>query len=181
MNEDSTKTLVQAIAEYKTFLGDDEKAYGILYTPKDCHLILVDKHGKFFNQDGEFMPQNVFEARIFNDKAELRWLNESDGKGKVAIISDSFPNAVGTIPQTYILWGESMGESSNGWTQFAEARVGSFLVPIGGVAAEKKRRAQFTAIEYLCKYEDGNVAVADERLTGIEICPAQTEEKKSNG
>src|SRR5215210_1097262 len=121
MNEVSTKTLAQAFDEYKTFLGDDEKAFAILFTPKDCHLILVDKHGKFFNQDGEFTPHNVFEARIFNDKAELRWLNESNGKGKMAIISDtSFPDAV-PIKQKYLLWGQSTGKIKGDWTQFATA------------------------------------------------------------
>jgi hypothetical protein len=33
----------------------------------------------------------------------------------------------------------------------------------------KDAYAKFTAIEYLGEYEDGNVAIAEERLTGIEI------------
>lgn len=167
MNEDSAKTLSQAIDVYKKFLGDNEKAYAILYTPKDCHLVLVDKNGKFFNEDGEFAPQSVFEARIFNEKAELRWLNESDGKGKMAIISDGrFPDIVGTIPQTYLLWGQSADRPQNGWTKFATARIGAFYVPVELKADETYARV--TAVEYLKEYDDGNVAVVDERLTGIE-------------
>jgi CRISPR-associated protein (TIGR03984 family) len=178
MDNNSFGTLADALNNYKDqgFLG--EKAFAILYTPQHCHLALVDNTGKFFNQAGEFIPQGVFEARIFNDKAELRWLHESNGKGRFAIISDSsFPNNAGTIKQTYLLWGESMGPSQNGWTEFAEARIGSFLVPVAGLSAEKKCKAQFTAIEYLGEFEDGNVAVVDERLTGIEFY----EEEKSNG
>jgi CRISPR-associated protein (TIGR03984 family) len=171
---DETKltTLSDAIGAFTKLLGEDEKAFAILYTPKDCHLLLVDKDGKFFKQTGEFTPETVFEARIFNDKAELRWLHESDGKGKMAIISDAgFPDAVGTIPQTYLLWGERVklkeGEQNPmGWTKFGSARIGSFDVPV--TLKDEETYARFTAVEYLKTYEDGNVAVVDERLTGIE-------------
>ena len=44
------------------------------------------------------------------------------------------------------------------------------LVPIKGITKENQR-AQFRAIEYLGEYEDGNVAVAEERLMSIEIAP----------
>lgn len=167
MSEDSTKTLAEAIEEYKAFLGDGEKAYALLYTPRDCHLALVNKEGKFFNQDGEFSPQSVFEARVFNAQAELRWHNESNGSGKMAIISEAnFPDAVGTIPQKYLVWGQSTGETKGDWTQFATARIGSFYVPLPNVP--DKDYAKFAAVEYLKTYGDGNVAVVDERLTGIE-------------
>lgn len=180
MNENSLKTLEEAIDEYREILDDDEKAYAILYTPRDCHLLLVDKAGKFFDNDGEFMPQNVFEARIFNHKAELRWLNESDGRGKMAIISEkSFPDTVDTIRQIYLLWGESLGANNQiGWTKFATARIGSFYVPVQLEVGQTY--ARFTAVEYLRKYEDGNVAVVDERLTGIEGYDPK-KENKNNG
>lgn len=174
MNEDSAKTLSQAIDEYKKILSDDEKAYAILYTPRACHLALVDKTGKFFNEDGEFAPHSVFEARIFNEKAELRWLNESDGKGKMAIIDASFPDSVCTIPQAYLLWGQSTGEVKGNWTEFATARVGSFYVPLPTVP--NRGYARITAVEYLKECEDGNVDVVDERLTGIKPYSIEQEE-----
>jgi len=177
MDNKSFGTLADALTNYKDqgFLG--EKAFAILYTPQHCHLALVDKTCKFFNQAGEFTPQGVFEARIFNDEAELRWLHESNGKGRFVIISDSsFPNNAGVIKQTYLLWGESMGPSQNGWTEFAEARIGSFYVPVSGVTAGKKCRAQINAIEYLGEFKDGNIAVVDERLIGITLY-----EEKNNG
>jgi CRISPR-associated protein (TIGR03984 family) len=70
-------------------------------------------------------------------------------------------------PQTYLLWGQSTGNFSGDgeWTQFGEARIGAFFVPVPNIAP--KGYAQITAVEYLKEYEDGNVAVADERLTGI--------------
>lgn len=173
-------TLSEAVGEYQKFLSDDEKAFAILYTPQKCLLVLIDKTGKFYNHDGEFLPEHMFEARIFNGKAELRWLNEESGKGKTVIISDSiFPNTVGQIPQTYLLWGENIEASQNGWTKFAEARIGSFFVPVDKITRENQR-AQFTAIEYLCEYVDGNVAVAEERLTGIVPVPIKQEAQKSN-
>jgi len=167
MNEGPTKTLSEAIDEFKELLDDGEKAYAILYTPKNCHLALLAKDGKFFDHDGPFSPQSVFEARIFNHKAELRWLNESNGQGKMAIMSDaSFPDAVGTIPQNYLIWGQSVGGANqNGWKEFGTARIGSFYVPVTLETGETY--ARFTAVEYLKGYEDGNVAVVDERLTGI--------------
>jgi CRISPR-associated protein (TIGR03984 family) len=164
-------TLSEAIDDYKQFLGSKfEKTYAILYAPNKCFLAVLNALGNFEVKDNadNFDPNKVFEARVFNQAAELRWLNESGGKGKMAIVSDaSFPNAVDTIPQTYLLWGRSTGKLVGDWTQFAEARIGAFFVPLKSVA--EGAYAKFTAIEYLGEYEDGNVAVAEERLTGIEI------------
>jgi CRISPR-associated protein (TIGR03984 family) len=163
------KKLADGINEYKKYMSEEKKAFAILYTPRACHLVLVDKEGCFFNEHGPFEPEDVFEARIFNDTAELRWLNESEGKGKMAIISDSsFIDTVGTIPQTYLLWGKKVElpagkENPDGWTKFGTARIGAFYVPI----VTNEEYARFKAKEYL-KAHDGNVAVVDERLTGIE-------------
>jgi CRISPR-associated protein (TIGR03984 family) len=163
-------TLSEATDAYKNFLGGElDKAYAILYAPNKCFLALLNKSGAFEVKDNaaKFDISRVFEARIFNKGAELRWLNEADGKGQMAIISDaSFPDAVGTIPQTYLLWGRSTGIFDGDWTQFAEARIGAFHVPLPKVPAQDY--ARLMAIEYLKECEDGNVAVADERLTGIE-------------
>jgi CRISPR-associated protein (TIGR03984 family) len=168
MPELQTKTLAEAIADFKPFLSASQPTYGILYTPTDCHLTLMNHEGKFFKQDKdvEFFPQRVFEARIFNERAELRWLNESDDKGKASVIADeSFPD-VQTIEQRYLFWGRSTGTTKGDWTQFATARIGSFYVPLPNVG--KDAYAQIQAREYLAAYQDGNVAVVDERLVGIE-------------
>jgi CRISPR-associated protein (TIGR03984 family) len=185
------KTLPEAITDGgTTFHG----ALALLYAPRQCFLAKVNSNSRFEDSKGEIDVEKeaVFEARVFNAIAELRWLNRENGIGKAIVLCedeakkflDVEPQAVDKIyaridtPQTYLLWGESVGESINGWTKFAEARIGSFPVPIAGVTANKKQRAQFTAIEYLGEYEDGNVVVAEERLTGMVIVPA---EEKKNG
>lgn len=162
-------TLLDSIEKFKDFFVGDKNAYAILYTPKDCYLLLVNKEGKFFDENGEFVPENIFEARIFNEKAELRWLNESNGQGKMAIVDDSsFPSELGHLDQQYVLWGKTAGAANGKWTKFGSPRIGSFWVPVQ--LKEGEQYAIFTAKEYLKSFDnvDGNVAVVDERLTGIE-------------
>lgn len=183
------KSLLEAINDSgATF----HRAFALLYAPHQCFLAKVNS-GKFEDYKGEIEVEKeaVFEARVFNPTAELRWLNKENGTGDAIVLCEDEtkkffgvePQAVDKIyaridpPQTYLLWGESVGASSNGWTKFAEARIGSFAVPLDNIAANPKQRAQFTAIEYLGEYEDGNVAVAEERLTGIQPYQAQQKEK----
>ena len=197
------KSLVKAVTSYvAAFNGKFEKAVALLYAPHKCFLAVVDKDGKLWAIDGDSQShdqaeidvtqQAVFEARVFNELAELRWLNEADGEGPAVVLCESnkgkflgeeaeafLPSGkelVGRIDQTYLLWGQSTGKSENGWTQFAEARIGSFFVPVNGITG-KEQRAQFTAFEYLGEYEDGNVAVCEERLTGIEEVKLKPEEQ----
>ena len=76
-------------------------------------------------------------------------------------------NFLEPIKQKYLIWGEKIKGATNpkGWTQFGTARIGTFYVPI---EVEKVQNyAQFEAVEYVKEYADGNIAVCDERLTGI--------------
>lgn len=151
------------------FVESYGESFAILYSPSECFLLKVGKDGDFQSSSGEISPKSVFEARIFNGKAELRWFNDN-GKGVAVTLSETdteekFGGEIClTNPQKYLLWGEvSPTNQANGdWTEFAEARIGKFHVPI-----KTTSRAHFTAIEYLCEFADGNVAVIDERLTGI--------------
>lgn len=150
-------TLSNAVKDF------DANSYAILYAPKSCFLALFDGTNFVDENNNPIDISDVFEARVFNADKELRWINETNGKGKSTIISDAnFPDAT-VIEQKYLFWGKRNGQSSNGWTQFAEARIGAFYVP----KVINTDYAQFTAVEYLGEYEDGNVAVVDERLTGI--------------
>lgn len=136
------------------------ESYAILYAPKKCYLARFDG-AKFVDEKGEIKVEEVgvYEARIFNSEKELRWLSS----GEMKIISDAdFPNST-KLDQNYLLWGKKSDLTANGWTQFAEARIGAFFVP----KEISTDYAQFTAVEYLSEFEDGNVAVIDERLTGI--------------
>lgn len=196
------KALMKAVAEYMKKFGE---ASALLYSPRACWLAKLESGGGVVASCGkEKQPtaltdedlQSVYEARVFNARAELRWLNQADGSGAAVVlcadderdffgakpvpyktkIKNEEKDLVDSIKQTYLLWGQSVAipsdadtpsEIVDGWTQFAEARVGSFFVPLKISAPNK--RAQFTAYEYFGEYEDGNVAVAEERLTGIEI------------
>lgn len=158
--------LISAVTKFIESYGE---SFAILYSPGECFLLKIGKDGKFQSENGEISPKNIFEARIFNGKAELRWFNDN-GKGVAAILSETktderFGGEIClTNPQNYLLWGEASpnNQAVGNWTELAEARIGKFHVPI-----KTASRAHFTAIEYLCEFADGNVAVFDERLTGI--------------
>lgn len=158
-------------------------AIALLYAPHKCFLATVNNSNRFQDKNGEVDTSAVFEARVFNKTAELRWLNKENGKGEAVVLSeDSKAGFFGgeskgddkiyakiDPPQTYLVWGQSFGASDgSGWTRFAEARICAFFLPLAGITENKKERAQFTAVEYLGEYEDGNIAIVDERLTGIE-------------
>lgn len=184
------KTITDAISSFFSIQenGDEPDTYVLLYAPDKCFIGRCEQNRSFTVSSGkEAAPQSlskddlksVFEARVFNQVSELRWLNSFDGQHTTAILAEqplSFDGAtltaeeriIRTLPRHYLLWGlrtDTDNVRSN-WTQFATARIGSYFVPITLDANHK--HARFTAVEYFREYEDGNVAIADERLTGIE-------------
>lgn len=152
---DEILTLLNAVKGFET------NSYAILYAPKKCYLAKFDGE-TFLDENGEIDVEKVkvYEARVFNEHQELRWVLGCEKK--VIITDESFPNS-SKIDQNYLLWGKKSSSPDNGWTQFAEARIGAFYVP-KEISTEY---AQFTAVEYLKEFVDGNVAVFEERLTGI--------------
>ncbi|MGI8640721.1 MAG: type III-D CRISPR-associated protein Csx19 [Pyrinomonadaceae bacterium] len=155
------KQLENLSTVWQTFADSfyEEKTFTLLYASNKCFLGLVNKDGNVEVKSNELDLAKVFEARIFNGKAELRWLK---GFGEKIISDADFPNCE-TIPQNYLIWGKKNAPPNGNWTQFATARIGSFYVP-ENINSEY---AQFTAVEYLKEFADGNIAVCDERLTGI--------------
>ena len=164
--------LEQSIKKFANSFGENfpKETFAILYAPEKCFLGLVDKNGKVEVRDNvdKFNLERVYEARIFNDKSELRWVN---GSGEKVISDTDLRNEKGfvdIIKQKYLLWGEisptNDAKNNSDWTELAEARIGKFYVPI-----KTSSRACFEATEYLKSYDDqdGNVAVFEERLTGI--------------
>ena len=156
----------QIISLIEAVKGFEANSFAILYSPKHCYLAKFNGE-KFVNENGKIDVENekIYEARVFNAEKELRWVKGYESK----MLSDSELKKengfVDTIPQKYLLWGQSTNLTKGDWTQFAEARIGAFFVPITNVA--DKGYAQFTAVEYLKEFTDGNVAVFEERLTGI--------------
>lgn len=177
-NDQSNEVTLHVTKKTQTDLEDAIKnfpsdSFAILYSPNKCFLALF-KNGQFYGENGAIDISNVFEARLFNKTAELRWLKDGD-MGTALILSEDeqikFDENVSsgkyqTIDQNYLVWGQSVGIFKNGWTEFGTARIESFYVPLPNIAAQEY--AKFTAVEYLkAEEKNGNVFVMDERLTGI--------------
>jgi CRISPR-associated protein (TIGR03984 family) len=162
-------SLEQAVKDFVSNFGADfpVETFALLYAPEKCFLGLVKKDGSIEVKDNVniFSLEKIYEARVFNAHKELRWL--SDGRTKTLTDANlrKEEGFIDTIDQNYLLWGQITNQRNGDWTEFAEARIGAFFVPIK-VGGEKKY-AWLTAVEYVKEFEDGNAAVFEERLTGI--------------
>lgn len=181
------KILSKAIEAFFAVAENDKDTFAIFYAPHKCFL--AKHNGKDFEvKENGFDLNRVFEARIFNEVSEMRWLNDPNGNHAAAILSETQlifdgktlrteSNVIGGLCQEYLCWGQSTGTTKDDWTEFATARVGAFYVPVELEAGQTY--ARFTAVEYLRTYEDGNIAVVDERLTRIEGYEPKKESKKN--
>jgi CRISPR-associated protein (TIGR03984 family) len=156
-------------------------AVALLYSPVACQFTKLLASGQLVDSDGSCIDLSaVFEARVFNQDYELRWLNESNGQGPAVLLSEnSIPDyletdleplhALSTHPQEYLIWGKSTDCSASAdWSILSTARIGKLPVPIGGIAEEQ--RAYLQACEYLSTVDKyNNVAVVEERLIGLEV------------
>ncbi|HSK70439.1 MAG TPA: CRISPR-associated protein Csx19 [Pyrinomonadaceae bacterium] len=173
----NVKQLENLSAVWQNFADNffEEKTFVLFYASNHCFFGLIDKDGNIEVEDNEnkLDIKKVFEARIFNGKAELRWLKGFGEK----IISDADFSDCETFDQKYLLWGKKLENANTpkGWTQFATARIGTYFVPI---EVSGKDYAQITAREYLKTYKDGNVGVCDERLMGIEAYQPEKQGEK---
>ena len=153
-----------------------KNAIGLFYSPNWCRFGKVEKDGPIKSLNETLNLNLVFEARIFNEECELRWLNYSGGLGKAVLLSENPElankfsyksdslNCLTTLPQKYLLWGEGTDkEICSGWSRLATARIGKLDVPIEGI--KRTQGVQLVSKEYLDEIDDfGNVAVVEERL-----------------
>lgn len=153
------------------------KVFGLLSAPAAFRLCVVRGGEYDFGGEPALPLAQCYEARFFCEAWELRWVRDGAGGramrcaetahggplGEAVAMSD----VVGHIDQTYLIWGERAQPDGAppGWGVVAEGRIGRLRVPAALSAATP--RAALTAREYLRRYVDGNVAVADQRLTGI--------------
>jgi CRISPR-associated protein (TIGR03984 family) len=174
-------TLLEALEQYRKCF---DTAVGLFYSPAKCHFGKV-RGQTVANEQGEVaILTGVFEARIFNDNAELRWLQQSAGLGKAVLLfelndvmqtyvqKDSEPlQAIHSISQEYILWGQGNARSAfNGWSYLSEARIGQIAVPISNIGT--RERVALRVKEYLQECDDqGNVAVVEERIISLTKSP----------
>lgn len=164
------------LGQWSSFLSG---AVGFVYSPKFCQFIQLTREGKALGADGQqFDLTEVFEARCFNPRGEIRWLNQKKGLGQAVLISDlPLEESFGIetdleyedcLSNQYLLWGEYNKESSQpGWSTVSTARIGTLNIPISRIGF--KERVYLIACEYLQVVDAyGNMAVVEERLTGLE-------------
>ncbi|ELS31692.1 MULTISPECIES: type III-D CRISPR-associated protein Csx19 [Pseudanabaena] len=168
-------SLQDAIAACQAHFNNS--AIALLYSPTACQFAKLEGGSlrDFVGKEIETAP--IFEARIFNETSELRWLNLSSGIGSAVLISQDNISAIfkdecnlkyfESLPQQYVLWGEGMAsspKSSEGWSRLGAARIGAMDVPIADITTNEQR-VILKVIEYLREVDDhGNVAVVEERL-----------------
>ena len=199
-------TLSETIMACAPQLATGQKLFVLLYSPACCRFALincngetietiiadrrggeinlheVDKAANDTQTSGEgFNLGSVFEARLFNAQADVRWLHAREGRGEAAAVAETSklklfgieePSgqecATPPIKQTYMLWGAGSGDSTEKWSEMTTARTGAFLVPVPHLA--RQERVQFNSVEYVKSYRDGNLGVFEERLTGLTKC-----------
>jgi CRISPR-associated protein (TIGR03984 family) len=173
-------TLKEALDNCASLLFNGSQGVALLYSPTCCRFAKIQSNGELTDSNNTSLSlKDVFEARVFNKSSELRWLNELDGQGRAVLISEENIasylcesidlEALYTVEQTYILWGEGIeNQSSSGWGKLAAARIGSIDVPVTGLTSGK--RVYLKCIEYLQEIDEhGNVAVVEERLMRLEV------------
>lgn len=174
--------LADAMKAFGAILGS-APAMAMLYSPRWCKLAKWES-SRLTGPDGQAVDiSSLFEVRVFNATAELRWLNDpGPERGHRAVVLTeqdradvlvgwercTQPAIIETLPQTYLLWGEGTGRSmANGWSELATARIGALPVPIGDVG--KKQQVLLHSLEYVAEAEHGNAFVLDERLVKLEV------------
>ncbi len=176
--------LNEALSAFAALI-DANGATAILYSPRRFELATF-ANGTLQGWDGQPIEDigSVFEARVFDDTAELRWLNDPSPEQchRAVILTEQDrtgmlegwepekdrPSVIETLSQTYLLWGEGTGRPlSNGWSELATARIGGLQVPVGN--AGRNQRVLLHSVEYIVEAEHGNAVVFDERLVKLEV------------
>lgn len=173
--------LAQASGAFTRVFSPNTPVPALLYAPDKCRFALCE-NGLFRGPHGETINvDRVYEARIFNDRAELRWLNDPTPQGNhraVILVDEDVSKQLAdwqmrrqpirrTLPQTYLLWGQGTGSANGNWSRLSTARIGTLDVPLPGVPSQAN--VLLHSIEYLVEREHGNVVVFDERLIGLSI------------
>lgn len=172
--------LAQAIAACQQQL---KGAIALLYSPQSCQLALM-RDGALHNSCDRPLDLadtlDIFEARVFSETCELRWLNRLDGTGEAVLISEEKqtvkdfsaldPISCESLEQKYLLWGEKAKNSAiSGWQRLAEARIGKLDVPLDQ-QLKAGNRVYLKTHEYLAPDKSyDNFAVIEERLIKLEV------------
>jgi len=165
-------SLSLALASWKDCLTG---AVAIVYSPSKCVMARCKDGGLEYHAK-EPAPYAIFEVRVFNANAEMRWLADlsipyvgGDFEGKAVLLTESDEKGEKTHERLgtgqYLLWGTNKSRE-DGWTELFEHRVGSLWTPFAEDLGEKDRLA-IGYVEYTRADTHGNMAVVAERLTGL--------------
>lgn len=165
-------TLAEALGKAA---GELAGAVALLYTPHECQFAQFDT-GALRDREGNAIAivGDAFEARIFNETCELRWLQAAmDGAtrvGRAVLIGEGIVGhavvEAEPLNRSYIVWGQGDGINRAGWSLVSTARIGPLWLPIDGIGA--REMVEVTTREYIARdSETGNAYIADERLTGL--------------
>lgn len=124
-----------------------------------------------------------YEARIFGEHFEMRWVHQRAGKGRAVVIADGKRQPAGweevgqswlkPLERRYLLWEVNRDAGTGGgWTCLASRRVGTMWIP----GTFNTDHVCLVAHEYPAEHEDGNVAIVAERYVGLEEYRSQTGE-----
>ncbi|WP_322752135.1 CRISPR-associated protein Csx19 [Frankia sp. Cas3] len=211
MTTDTSRTLYSATSEEVTLadairltgLGADlGDAVALLASPKRYTVARLSGGRLTDSEKTVELPAAgsaaVFEARIFNRDAELRWLHTGNGVGTAVIVAESPDLCAGlakrldpldpveTIENKYLLWGRPLpagddadadaGGSGPQWVRLAEARIGALDVPLPRVPRPDEC-VYLRTVEYVTtEPEHGNAGVAEERLVELFVAlPKQSD------
>ncbi|MCY0886373.1 MAG: CRISPR-associated protein Csx19 [Firmicutes bacterium] len=145
----------------------------LAYTPDRCSLLRVGQDGALEGPHGPDPLPGLYELRAFSSSAELRWWLGPDGHGQTVLLEDGTGDAPEGATQveealegSYFLWG-TVQDVNGPWSGLGEARLPHRLwVP---VAARRSQRIQLRFREFVLRYDDGNLAVGEERLLGLQV------------
>jgi CRISPR-associated protein (TIGR03984 family) len=152
-------------------------AVGLLYTPDA--VIPVRSDGLAWQSAvGAVGVAGVFEARIWTDQWDLRWVEDEPGSGLGTATLFSEDDDIGlvgepperlpvhaTFDHRYLVWGV-VDETTGDWATTSAARVGAIAVPVSEAAPGD--RLVLDAREYLGVIRDnGLCGPVAERLMGF--------------
>jgi CRISPR-associated protein (TIGR03984 family) len=174
-----------------TLDGASDRAVGLLYAPNWCGFVSVTIDGSLtWKRKNQLATpaadelDDVFEARLFHKRAELRWLRDPlhDQHTAVILCDNKFapsdwhartaePESFETLNQHYLLWGKASANfGKDDWITLVTSQIGTLHVPPLRDEIRKGQRVRLQSREYLKAYDPhGNVAVFEERLLGLEV------------
>jgi CRISPR-associated protein (TIGR03984 family) len=162
------------------FFGSGQTV-AILQAPSRCvFATAVPGQTDLVSPDG--VPEDTFEATLFNDTFEARWVHRTgENLGDLAVLFEGEADApsgwvfgkpveyADTRDSHYILWGQPLADRGPlpGWTMLGEQQAGPFAAPL---EVPPECRAVLKYREYLAVADDhGNMAVAAQRLRRLDV------------